>query len=158
MKLVINMEEKKKLSHTIFSLVILILVPIFFSLLLRFCFIRFGDYEREIAINYGRGFGFCLGALYQLSCFIAGYLSDPFFVVFDRIKNFFGDLTISVRFAFKHYFSDLFEKGLSFWRYIMIKIDGIKLGLSDGFDELTKKGNKLTKGKKTGIIYMYAKN
>ena len=122
MKLVINMEEKKKLSHTIFSFVILILVPIFFSLLLRFCFIRFGDYEREIAINYGRGFGFCLGALYQLSCFIAGYLSDPFFVVFDRIKNFFGDLTISVRFAFKHYFSNLFEKGISFWIYIMITV------------------------------------
>ena len=108
------------LSQTIFSFIILIVVPILLSLLLRFCFIRFGEYEKEVAINYGRGFGLILGALYQISCFIAGSITDSFFVVSNRIKNFFGDLTISVKFAFKHYFSDLFEKGISFWVYILI--------------------------------------
>lgn len=38
----------------------------------------------------------------------------------------------------------------------MIKIDGIKLGLSDGFDELSKKVNKLTKGK-TENFYVFKK-
>ena len=65
-------------------------------------------------------FGFGVGFLFQFSCVIAGLFKGTLKVVLKRLKEFFSNLSISVKFAYKYYFENIKEEGIVFWIFFTI--------------------------------------
>ena len=82
-------------------------------------------------------FGFAMGILFDLGCIIAGLMKGTFDVVKERVKTFFEDLIISIRFALESYFNDIKENGIVFWIYLSIMVATVWLFIL-GLQELIK--------------------
>lgn len=112
--------EKSSLASTLLSFLFLLIVPAVLSFIIYFLYSVHGKYSDEINYYYGQGFGYCLGALFHLSCYMMGVLTRPFLVVVGRIKEFFQNLVVSWKFAFRCYFDNLKTNGITFWMYLLI--------------------------------------
>ena len=51
---------------------------------------------------------------------MAGLFKGTFSVVWERTKEFFSNLSISLKFAVKYYFENIKEYGIVFWIYFDI--------------------------------------
>ena len=65
-------------------------------------------------------FGSGVAFIFQFSCVIAGLFKGTLKVVIARLKEFFGNLSISVKFAYKYYFENIKEEGVVFWIFFVI--------------------------------------
>ena len=68
------------------------------------------------SLAFGSGVAF----IFQFSCVIAGLFKGTLKVVISRLKEFFGNLSISAKFAFKYYFENIKQEGIVFWIYFDI--------------------------------------
>lgn len=120
--------EKNSIISTLLSFLFLLIVPAVLSSVIYFFFSVYSGYGDEINSYYGQGFGYCLGALFQLSCYMSGVLKRPFSVVVERIKEFFQNLIVSFRFALHCYWDNLKTNGITFWVYLLITVFTILYG------------------------------
>ncbi len=114
--------RKKSPYHGIvLSCFLLIIVPIAMYFFMVLVFKKFDKNPHEELNTYtcivlGVGVGF----LFQLSCIFGGLFRGTFSVVVKRVVNFFDNLTISFRFAWKMYVDELKEDGVVFWIILII--------------------------------------
>ncbi len=58
-----------------------------------------------------RALGFCVGTVFDLMCFVCGAFGQHIDAVIKRVVGFFGNLKVSLGFAFKCYFEDIKNDG-----------------------------------------------
>lgn len=75
-----------------------------------------------ISLYYGYAFGCGLAALFTLSFIISGGLRNSFWVLIRRWVIFFQNLNISIGYAIREFFRNIFEEGVAFWCYIAVII------------------------------------
>ncbi len=99
----------------------LVAVPLIFYLIVKYVIVKFQpQFGEELNQATAMAFGFGVGAIFHLSCVIAGVLREPFRAVIVRIGEFFSNLSISARLAFSLYAKDLKDGGVVFWIYLLI--------------------------------------
>ena len=64
--------------------------------------------------------GCICGLLFDGTCILTGLFKGTLAVVFNRMKEFFLDLKVSLKFAIKNYFYDLKQNGFLFWIILII--------------------------------------
>ncbi len=98
------------------SIIILVLPPLALVALFYGAF-KLCDYQPNDELNWisSKMFGCGLGILFHLSCWLMSAFKQDILVVKERLKDFFGDLFISPKSAFKWYFYNIKENGISFW-------------------------------------------
>lgn len=99
---------------------LLIIVPIALFAGIYFIFEKYQNYSKIINCYGAMGIGFGVGSLFHISCIIAGLFKGLFSIVINRIAEFFSNLSISFKFAFKLYIEDLKTNGMVFWIYFVI--------------------------------------
>ena len=102
------------------SSLLLIMAPTLLTLILWVVINAFKPIGKDENIYTAFMFGFGVGFIFQFTCAIAGLFKGTFKIVWDRTKEFFSNLSISVKFAFKYYFENLKEYGIVFWIYFDI--------------------------------------
>ena len=65
-------------------------------------------------------FGCGVGWIFQFTCILSGLFKGTFKVVIERIRELFENLTISFKFAMKHYWENIKAEGIVFWIYFII--------------------------------------
>ncbi len=73
------------------------------------------QYTAELNLTSATVIGFGIGSIYHMCCWITGAFTDHFGVVKNRVKEFFADLTVSLKLALTWYFKDIKTNGLAFW-------------------------------------------
>ncbi len=78
---------------------------------------RFG-----VTLNWAsaKAFGCGIGVVFHLCCSIMGTFKEHRVIVKERVKEFFSDLSISPKTAFKWYFDDLKTNGIAYWIDLLI--------------------------------------
>ncbi len=82
-------------------------------------------YGFELNFATAKILGCGMGAMFHFCCWIFGAFKDDFKAVKTRWKEFFFNLSISAKLAFKCYFEDLKTLGVAFW--LDMAIVGINL-------------------------------
>ena len=102
------------------SSLLLIAVPIVLFFFFKGIFDLEGKLTSEQIIHSSLFFGCGVASIFQLSCVLAGLFKGTFVVVVERLKELFGNLPISFRFAMKHYWENVKSEGIVFWIYFDI--------------------------------------
>ena len=116
-------EHKNKIWYKgIFIMSFLMLfVPVIFSIIF---YIAMANSETNQSLEISKHTAILLGCicglLFDGTCIITGLYKGTLNVVINRIKEFFMDLKISIKFAFKNYFYDLIHNGFLFWVLCLI--------------------------------------
>lgn len=79
-------------------------------------------------------FSGAVASLFQLSCVVAGLFKGTFKVVIERMKELFGNLTISFKFAMKHYWENIKAEGIVFWIFFVIMVTTILVMIYGGIN------------------------
>ena len=114
------------------SSLLLIIVPILSFLLFFSIMNRYPDLNDQEVIYTSLFFGCGVAWIFQCSCVLAGLLKGTFKVVIDRLKEFFGNLSISIKFAFKYYWENIKSEGVVFWIYFIIINSTLALAIYGG--------------------------
>lgn len=115
----------------LFTIIMLVGVPVGVFTLLYVAVMKWSSYSNYYLNFYtAQALGFGCGFLFQLSCILCGLLKKCFRAVVKRVVGFFGNLTISFKFAFKMYIDDLREDGAVFWIYFIIIVITLHLSIS----------------------------
>lgn len=101
------------------SCLLLIIVPIAMYFFFNWVFKSFGMPAEERKYC-ALAFGFLIGSLFSLSCALAGLFKGTFTVIKNRISEFFGNLSISFKFACRYYWENIKEYGVVFWIFFII--------------------------------------
>lgn len=114
-------EEKKGPYHgTILISILLIIVPILFTLIFGYFINLWEKFPREINNISAVILGFGIGCLFDLSYFVLGIFNKHISNIIKRIKEFLSDAKISIKLAFKGYWLNILEDGVAFWIYFII--------------------------------------
>ncbi len=92
-------------------LLVMIGIPLLFYAFFCEMFDLFPIGPRALNEPSARAFGFGVGTVVHLGCFIGGVFAEPVRAVKKRMAAFFGNLKVSLRFAFKCYFEDIKSDG-----------------------------------------------
>ncbi len=101
---------------------VMIIFPVGLYFLFTYYINEFQDFPKAMNDATAQALGFGLGTLFHLSCAVCGAFRDSFRVVTKRLAEFFDNLTISVKFAFKGYWWNIKENGVAFWIYFVIML------------------------------------
>ena len=113
-------KEQKPYKGVLGSSLLLIAIPTFLFLLVFLVVKKYGNLPIDITTHFSMMIGIGCGLLFQLSCALCGLFRGTFKVVINRVKTFFSNLTINVKFAFKYYWEDIVTEGIVFWIYFII--------------------------------------
>ena len=113
---------------------ILLIIPLLVFCLLYLLFTKWTDYSRYEVISVSMAFGYGIGTLFFLSCVLSGLFKGTFIVVVDRIKEFFGNLKISFKFACRYYKENILQYGVLFWIYLLVFIINLTITLIGVFN------------------------
>lgn len=119
------------------TIVIMILTPLFVFLLFYLIVGIYFPSKITKLFDVSLLIGFGCGLLLDITFIITGLFSGTFMVVINRVKNFFSDLSISLKFAIEGYFYDIKTEGMTFWIYILIiavEIILFSIGLSNAVE------------------------
>ena len=120
-------KEQNQYKGILVQIIILILIPLLVFGLLYLLFTKWTDYSKNEVLAMSMAFGFGIGTLFFLSCAIAGLFKGTFIVIINRIREFFGNLKISFKFALRYYKENIIEYGVLFWIYLVIFIVNVLL-------------------------------
>lgn len=98
---------------------------------------RFG-FDLNFATAKALGCG--MGTLYHICCWLYGAFKEDFEAVKIRWKEFFFNLGISPRLAFKWYFEDLKVLGAAFWIDLAIVLGNLYICVDAVFDYIALRG------------------
>ena len=110
------------------SAVLLTLAPFIMFVFFKVIFHLYTKMTPDQILYSSLAFGAGIASIFQLSCVVAGLFKGTLKVVLLRLKEFFGNLSISVKFAFKYYFENIKQEGIVFW--IFFDIITATLGLT----------------------------
>lgn len=96
------------------ALLIMVVIPFVFYGIFYGLFAKYQHESRAVNEACARACGFGVGAVFDLSLFVAGAFAPHFAAVLKRIFGFFGNLKVSVGFAIKCYFEDIKSDGAVF--------------------------------------------
>lgn len=113
-------KEKSPYHGVLLSSILLGLVPILLFLLFRGLIIKYQKFEEDFNTYSAMVIGFGVGFIFQFACIFAGLTKGTLAVVIRRVSEFFSNLSISAKFAFKCYFADVKENGIVFWIYFIL--------------------------------------
>ena len=114
-------EDKKGPYHgTILICILLIIVPIIFTLFFRYFINIWEKFPQELNDISSVILGFGIGCLFDLSYFVLGVLKKNIMDIKKRIKEFISDAKISLKLAFEGYWTNILEDGIAFWIYFAI--------------------------------------
>ena len=99
---------------------VMIVAPIVVYIVFHFLFVECRANSPELNLASARFLASGFGVLFHLSCAVAGAFKEPFAVVRNRVADFFGNLTVSLRFALKYYWEDMKLEGVAFLIYFII--------------------------------------
>lgn len=121
-------KNKSPYHGLLLSSIMLLLVPIFCTIILYFAFIKTQKNTAEsMCFLMALGFGGMIGTLFNISCALAGLYKGTLSVILIRISKLFSNLAISFKYAMKQYFNDLITNGFSFWVYLLVLIINIAM-------------------------------
>lgn len=106
---------------------------VFYGLFLL-VFTKWTDHPFNESNAMSMAFGFGTGTLFFLSCAISGLFKGTFKVVINRIGEFFGNLSVSVKIAFRYYIVNIKEYGVVFWIYFLIFVFDVTMTLIGVFN------------------------
>lgn len=113
--------KKSPYKGIIISCFVLLAVPVALYFLLKYVIVGCQPkYDYEINKYTAMALGFGSGFLFQFTCIISGMFKGTFSVVLKRIIGFFGNLTVSFKFACKMYHDDFVEDGAVFWILLVV--------------------------------------
>ena len=113
-------KEKSPYHGVLLSSLLLISVPLLLFLLFKYVIMKYQRFEEDFNTYSAMVIGFGVGFIFQFSCVYAGLTKGTLSVVIRRVANFFDDLSISIKYAFKCYIDDIKENGIVFWIYFII--------------------------------------
>ena len=102
------------------SALLMIAAPVAMYFFFKIPFVTYSKMSKEEIHYCSLAFGCGVAFLFQFSCVIAGLFKGTLKVVINRLKEFFGNLSISVKFAYKYYFENIKEEGVVFWIFFVI--------------------------------------
>ena len=82
--------------------------------------LRFGGRNAELNMATSKLIGCGHSILFYLILFISGIFNHSMHIVFQRICEFFQNLSISFSFALKNYFWDMKHNGVAFLIYFLV--------------------------------------
>lgn len=94
--------------------------PFLMTLFFKAIFDKYSKMTDPQILFSAMAFGCGVAFMFQLTCIIAGLFKGTLTVVIKRLKEFFGNLSISAKFAFKYYFENIKEEGIVFWIFFVI--------------------------------------
>lgn len=115
-----NGKEKKVYQGVFGSSLILVFIPLLLFTIIYLCVKSDGRGSAELNLYFALMVGLGAGGLFQLSCGLCGLFKGTFKVVVNRVKEFFENLDIGFKFAFKYYIENIKAYGLVFWIYFLI--------------------------------------
>lgn len=122
------MEDSKKSPYNGFWIFLIMMVlpsvaftGIFYAVIMKFQ----GNFGVNLNWTTAKIFGCGIGVIFHLGCWISGAFRKDINVVKARLKEFFSNIVISPKLAFKWYFDDLKTSGVAFW--LDMAIVGINL-------------------------------
>lgn len=113
-------KEQSPYRGIVISSCLLIGFSLVFYGLFLLVFNKWTDHSSQEVNAMSMTFGFGIGTLFFLGCAIAGLFKGTFKVVINRVAEFFGNLSISIKIAFRYYFINIKEYGVVFWIYFLI--------------------------------------
>lgn len=116
-------------------LLMLICVPLMFFGVLYAALEFHQPYQTALNLASAKTIGFGLGAVFHLSCAVAGVFTTPLKAIFYRIGEFFENLVVSPSFAFESYWEDMKNDGVVFLIELPILVANLLL-LLDGLLEV----------------------
>ena len=102
------------------SALFLTIAPILMYFFFKIIFIKYSRMSANQIHYSSLAFGCGVAFLFQFSCVIAGLFKGTLKVVLRRLKEFFSNLTISIKFAYKYYFENIRQEGVVFWIFFVI--------------------------------------
>ena len=102
------------------SALLMIVAPVAMYFFFKIPFVTYSKMSKEEIHCCSLAFGCGVAFLFQFSCVQAGLFKGTLKVVINRLKEFFGNLSISVKFAYKYYFENIKEEGVVFWIFFVI--------------------------------------
>ena len=113
-------KEKSPYHGVVLSSIFLVIIPLFLFWLFRTLMLKYQNYPVDFTTISALTLGFGVGFIFQFSCVIAGLMKGTFQAVLKRAINFFDNISISPKLAFKCYLADLKEYGVVFWIYFIL--------------------------------------
>ncbi len=108
---------------------LMVVFPIVFTVIFYLCIKRFQNFSDELNWASARALGLGMGCILYLACAVSGVYREPFSAMVDRLKDFFGNLSVSFRLACKIYWEDVKSEGVVFLIYAVIIIAAIILAV-----------------------------
>ncbi len=101
----------------------MVLVPVALTAMFHYVIDRWQPYlSDEMNWASARIFGCGLGICFHIGCILTGAFTEDFEAVKKRLAEFFANITVSARLAFRWYWEDVKKLGLAFW------IDAVLIG------------------------------
>ena len=113
-------KEKSPYHGVFLSSLMLVSVPTLLFILFHYLISKYQHFEQDFNTYSAMVIGFGVGFIFQFSCVFAGLTKGTLSVVVRRVAEFFSNLTVSPKFAFKCYIADVKENGIVFWIYFII--------------------------------------
>ena len=113
-------KNQRPYKGVLLSSLILIGVPALLFLIVFLVVKKYGHMAKDITLYFSMMIGIGCGLLFQVSCVLCGLLKGTFKVVVNRVKNFFSNLSVNFKFAFKYYIEDIKTDGVVFWIFFLI--------------------------------------
>ena len=119
--------QKNSLKNDYIAGFIVILLSIFFVWFVYFVVKIFASYSETVCWNYGFSIGGTLAIGFQIIFLMSGGWEKPINIVVERWKDFFSDLSISIKFAFSSLFENYKSQGIVLLFYIFIMLCTINM-------------------------------
>ncbi len=120
--------ERSPYKGQLLTILFLILPPILLCAVFYSAFQLFqGRFGADYNWNSAKMFGCGISVLFHCMCWMTGAFKRDFRIVKARIKEFFADLLILPKLAFKGYWEDVKLNGIAFW--IDFAIIALNLGI-----------------------------
>ncbi len=120
-------KPKKSPYHGLWAFVLFMMLPSVVMTLIAYSAISRwqSQFTNEFNLAMAKVIGFGLGILFHISCIIVGAFKEDFYAVKTRLKEFFSNLRISPKTAFRWYWEDVKTLGLAF--YIDLALFGFNI-------------------------------
>lgn len=94
-----------------FFAIFLVFTPVFVFFLTYFIFLEYNDSPKEIVFSFSLFLASLVGTLFNLIAIFKGSFEDLFRAWWERIKDFFEEVRITPKGAFKSYFVSSYSDG-----------------------------------------------
>ncbi len=109
-----NESPKRKKGALFVEMFVLLIFPFVCYVIVRAVIMKYQTFSNELNEATARAFGFGMGTLFHISCFIAGAFKNSVAIVLKRMSDFKDNLSLSFGFALKCYLEDMRDDGIAF--------------------------------------------